>query len=92
MPTSENPLGLGHSQKILQVEGDEKRIPNYVRNVEVNLNIGSNLKKTLRLLDSHIWGEEQGVDSTAHILFNTRFRNVMQRFWLQTYQVVILYD
>jgi len=54
MPTSENPLGLGHSQKILQVEGDEKRIPNYVRNVEVNLNIGSNLKKTLRLLDSHI--------------------------------------
>ena len=30
MPTSENPLGLGHSQKILQVEGDEKRIPNYV--------------------------------------------------------------
>lgn len=49
MPTSENPLGLGHSQKILQVEGDEKRIPNYVRSVEVNVNIGS-IKKNL--LDS----------------------------------------
>ena len=54
MPTSENPLGLGHSQKILQVEGDEKRIPNYVRNVEVSVSIGSNKKKPLRLLDGHI--------------------------------------